>query len=160
MAMREPADAVMHLVPGWHPAVVHFPLALIVTGAVALTLARLLPDERTAATLATLGTWNFCLGAVLVYAALGTGLAAVIDLHVDPAARQSISRHVKAAVVTTLLMTLAAVWRGAGMTPASRPSWVFLVLLWAATSASLVTGYRGGQNVYVHGIGVAAPRGP
>ena len=145
----------MHLVPGWHPLVVHFPLALIVSGAVALTLARMLPDERMAATLATVGTWNFCLGAVLVYLALGTGLAAVIDLQVDPTARQSISRHVKSAVVTTLLMTLAAVWRGAGAVPASRPTWVFLVMLWAATSATVVTGYRGGQNVYVHGVGVA-----
>ena len=146
----------MHLVPGWHPLVVHFPLALIVSGALALTLARLLPSERTAATLAGVGTWNFCLGAVLVYAALGTGLAAAIDLHVDPAARLALSRHVKAAVVATLLTTLAAVWRGVGTAPASRPTWVFLVMLWAATLASVVTGYRGGQNVYLHGIGVVA----
>ena len=146
----------MHLVPGWHPVVVHFPLALIVTGAVALTLARLSRNERLAATLATVGTWNFCLGAVLVYAALGTGLAAAVDLHVDPAARQAIARHVKAAVVATLLVTLAAVWRGAGTAPASRPTGVFLVMLWAATAASVVTGYRGGQNVFAHGIGVAA----
>jgi uncharacterized membrane protein len=142
------------IVPGWHPLVVHFPLALIMSGAVALTLTRWVKAERAAAALATWGTWNFCLGAVLVYAALGTGLAAAIGLHVDAAARVAIGRHVKAAVVATLLVTLSAVWRGAGTAPASRPSNVFLVLLWAATLSIAVTGYRGGQNVFVHGIGL------
>jgi uncharacterized membrane protein len=47
------------------------------------------------------------------------------------------------------------VWRGAGTAADSRPSWAFLVILWAATAALMVTGYRGGQNVYRYGVGVA-----
>jgi uncharacterized membrane protein len=146
----------MHLVPGWHPLIVHFPLALVITAALALTLARVWRTEATAAAFAVLGTWNLCLGAVAVYLALGTGLAAVIDLHVGAAAHRAISLHVKSAVVTTLLVTLVAVWRGAGADPKSRPTLIFLLLLWAATAGSIVTGYRGGQNVFRYGIGVAA----
>ncbi|MEA3151538.1 MAG: hypothetical protein QOD56_2477, partial [Gammaproteobacteria bacterium] len=146
--------ALMDIVPGWHPVVVHFPLALIVTAALALSLARVLRGES-AGTLAVVGTWNLCLGAVTVFVALSTGLAAVIGLHVDSAARQAISVHVKSAMVTTLLVTLIAVWRGAGTAANSRPSWFFVLMLWIATSALIVTGYRGGQNVYRHGIGVA-----
>jgi uncharacterized membrane protein len=145
----------MDIVPGWHPVVVHFPLALIVTAALALSLARVLRGESTAGTLAIVGTWNLCLGAVTVFVALATGLAAVIGLHVDLAARQAISVHVKSAVVTTLLVTLIAVWRGAGTAANSRPSGFFVLMLWLATSALIVTGYRGGQNVYRQGIGVA-----
>jgi uncharacterized membrane protein len=146
---------VINLLPGWHPLVVHFPLALIVTAAFMLSAARLLRREPLAATLATAGTWNLCLGAVGVFLALGTGLAAAIGLDATAAARHAISLHVKSAVVTTLLVLLAAVWRGAGTEPTSRPSWAFLVILWAATVALTVTGYRGGQNVYRYGIGVA-----
>lgn len=145
----------INLVPGWHPLVVHFPLALIVCAAVLLSVARVLRGESLPATLATVGTWNLCLGAVGVFFALGTGLAAAIGLDVTAAARQAISLHVKSAVVTTLLVLLAAVWRGAGTEPTSRPSWAFLVIMWAATVALMVTGYRGGQNVYRYGIGVA-----
>jgi uncharacterized membrane protein len=145
----------MDIVPGWHPVAVHFPLALIVTAALALSLARVLRGGSTAGTLAIVGTWNLCLGAVTVFVALATGLAAVIGLHVDSAARQAISVHVKSAVVTTLLVTLIAVWRGAGTAANSRPSWFFVLMLWLATSALIVTGYRGGQNVYRHGVGVA-----
>jgi uncharacterized membrane protein len=140
--------------PGWHPMVVHFPLALVVTAAFVLVAARLLRQERHAATLATVGTWNLCLGALAALFALATGLAAVLDLHVGLAARQALSLHVKWAIFTTLALVLLAVWRGAGVAQESRPSWVFIVVLMAATAALIMTGYRGGQNVYQYGIGV------
>jgi uncharacterized membrane protein len=134
--------------------VVHFPLALVVTAAFVLVAARLLRQERHAATLATVGTWNLCLGALAALFALATGLAAVLDLHVGLAARQALSLHVKWAIFTTLVLVLLAVWRGAGVAQESRPSWVFIVVLVAATAALIMTGYRGGQNVYQYGIGV------
>lgn len=134
--------------------VVHFPLALVVTAAFVLVAARLLRQERHAATLATVGTWNLCLGALAALFALATGLAAVLDLHVGLAARQALSLHVKWAIFTTLALVLLAVWRGAGVAQESRPSWVFIVVLMAATAALIITGYRGGQNVYQYGIGV------
>jgi len=140
--------------PGWHPLVVHFPLALVVTAAFVLVAARLLRQERHAATLATVGTWNLCLGALAALFALATGLAAVLDLHVGLAARQALSLHVKWAIFTTLALVLLAVWRGAGVAQESRPSWVFIVVLVAATAALIMTGYRGGPNVYQYGIGV------
>ncbi len=37
----------------------------------------------------------------------------------------------------------------------ARPSRFFLLLLWAVTAALVVTGYRGGENVYRFGVGVA-----
>jgi uncharacterized membrane protein len=134
--------------------VVHFPLALVVTAASLLVAARLLRQERHAAILATVGTWNLCLGAVAALFGLATGVAAVIDLHVGVAARQAISLHVKWAIFTSLALVLLAVWRGAGTAQESRPSWLFIAVLVAATAALIVTGYRGGENVYTYGIGV------
>jgi uncharacterized membrane protein len=46
-------------------------------------------------------------------------------------------------------------WRGVGVPPDSRPSALFILLLWAATASLVVTGYRGGQNVYRYGVGVS-----
>jgi len=144
----------MNVVPGWHPIVVHFPLALVVTGAFFLVMARLLRQERHVATLATVGTWNLCVGAVAAVFALATGLAALIGLHVGLAAHQSIFLHVKWAIFTSLALLLLAVWRGAGAPQESRPSWLFIVVLLGVTAALVVTGYRGGQNVYLYGVGV------
>ena len=146
----------MNIVPGWHPIVVHFPLALVTTAAIFLTAARVLRHDRYAATLATVGTWNLCLGALAALFALATGLAATIGLHVGAAAQQAISTHVKWAMFTTLALVLLAAWRGAGSAQESRPSWIFNLVLLAATAALIVTGYRGGQNVYRYGVGVIA----
>jgi uncharacterized membrane protein len=145
----------MPIVPGWHPIIVHFPLALIVTAAFCLTWARLLPRQRYAPVVATVGTWNLCLGTAAVFFALGSGLAAAIGLNVGLAAHQAISAHVKSAILTTVLVLLVAVWRGAGTAQDSRPTWIFIFLLWVATAALIMTGYRGGQNVYRYGVGVS-----
>jgi uncharacterized membrane protein len=134
--------------------VVHFPLALVLVGTALLFAARLLRSETLAATAATVGTWNICIGAIAALFALGTGLAAVLDLDLSEAARQAISLHMKWAMVATLMLVLLAVWRGAGTPQASRPSWVFLIVLSAAAAALIFTGYRGGKNVYEYGVGV------
>jgi uncharacterized membrane protein len=157
----------MSPLPNWHPLVVHFPIALILSATLLLLAARLLRNEPLAATAATVGTWNLCLGAVAAVFALGSGLAAVLDLDVSTAVRSAISVHVKWAMFTTLLLVLLAVWRGAGSASRSRPSWIFLVALLAASAALSFTGYRGGKNVYEYGVGVRkiaarsveAPRG-
>ena len=144
----------MSPVPGWHPLVVHFPLALIVVATALLSAARLLRSEVMASTAAIVGTWNLCLGALAALFALATGLSALLDLDVSAAARQAISLHMKWAMFSTLALVLLAVWRGAGAAPGSRPSWVFIIVLLAATAALAVTGFRGGQNVYEFGVGV------
>ena len=143
------------MIPGWHPLVVHFPLVLCTAGTVALLGARLAPNDRHARTLATVGTWNLCAGAAATLFAIGTGIAALIGLHVGVAARDAIALHVKWAMLSSMMMVLLAVWRGAGNAQDQRPSGVMLILLVAATSAQLYTGYRGDVNVYRHGVGVA-----
>jgi uncharacterized membrane protein len=139
----------------WHPIAVHFPIALVVTAAFTLSAARLKPLERVAAPLAIVGTWDLCLGAIAALVALATGLAAILNLEVGLAARLAIAVHVKWAIFASVGLLLLAVWRAAGNVQDSPPSRVFVVLLWVVTAALTVTGYRGGQNVYRYGVGVA-----
>jgi uncharacterized membrane protein len=152
--LKPDMNALPSPLPGWHPAIVHFPLALILIAAPLLLAARLLRSERLATSAAIVGTWNLCLGAAAALLALATGLAAVLDLDVGAAARQAISLHMKWAMFTTLVLVLLAVWRGAGTAQQSRPSWLFLIVLWAASATLVMTGYRGAQNVYEFGVGV------
>ncbi len=127
---------------------------MVVTAAGALSAARLIPAPKPSATLAVVGTWNLCLGAVMALFAAGTGLAAALSLHLGEAARHAVTLHVKWAVFSLVLAALLAVWRGAGVASDSRPTRLFVLLLWIAAAAMLATGYRGGQNVYRYAIGV------
>jgi uncharacterized membrane protein len=139
----------------WHPMAVHFPLALVVTAAFALSAARLTPLRRHAAALAIVGTWDLCLGAIAALFALATGYSTVIHQELGIAARHAVTLHVTWAIGASVGLLLLAAWRGAGTAQDSRPSRVFLLALWVVTAALIVTGYRGGQNVYRHAIGVA-----
>ncbi len=144
------------LIPGWHPLVVHFPFALCITGTLALTASRVVGNDRVAATLATAGTWNLVAGAVAALLAIGTGIAALIGLRVGVAAHQAIFVHVKWAMLTSMALTLLAVWRGAGNAHDERPSWLLVALLVLTSAAMAMTGYRGDLNVYRFGVGVSA----
>ena len=134
--------------------VVHFPVALTLTAGLFFIGARVVRSEPSAATFATVGTWNLCIAAVAALFALATGLAAVLDLQVGAAAHAAISSHVKWAMFTSLALLLVSVWRGAGSAQHSRPSWLFVAVLGAICIALSVTAYFGGENVYRYGVGV------
>jgi uncharacterized membrane protein len=145
----------MRLLPGWHPVFVHFPLALGVFAAALLFAARVLPNARHAASCAIVGTWNLVAAAVGAVLALGSGLAAILGLSLAPAARAAVGTHVKWALSASFLLVALAVWRGAGNEPDARPSKGLLAVLALGLATLIVTGYLGGQNVYLYGIGVA-----
>ena len=154
MACATSADATVSVLPGWHPMVVHFPIALTLSAGAALIAARLVRQDSLAETRAMVGTWNLCAAAVAALFALATGLAGVLDLQVGAAARAAISTHVKWAMFTSMALILVSVWRGAGSAPRARPSWLFVVVLSAICVALSMTGYFGGENVYRYGVGV------
>jgi uncharacterized membrane protein len=145
-----------HLQLQLHPMMVHFPLALTITGALCLLCARLLRESPLQGSLAAAGTWNLILGGVSALPTLGSGLGAALHLHLSDGAQYSVSRHVIWAVCTSQLIILLAIWRGVARTSASRPSWLFLAFLFIACAGLIVTGYHGGENVYHYGLGVGA----
>ena len=146
---------VLNMLP-WHPMLVHFPLALTVTATAAFVAARLLGTAKSAAALSLVGTWNLLGGTIGALFALGSGLVALIGAPLAPAARVAVALHAGWATLSVCALLVLAVWRGAGSPFDARPSVPFLSVLLLATAALIVTGYLGGENVYRHGIGVAA----
>jgi uncharacterized membrane protein len=154
---RDGFDAIlwpMQILPGWHPIVVHFAVALSIGGAMALLVARYAPGTALARNAAVAGSVNLGSGALFCLLAIVSGVAAVWDLHLSGAARAAVSIHVIWAFFTTLAVLLLAVWRVFGAAAEERPSDLFVVIMVAAIAAVAVTAYLGGENVYRHGIGV------
>ncbi len=133
---------------------VHFPLALTLTGFVCLLVSRVLQRSVLSSSLAACGHWNLILGGFAALLTLGTGLAAVWNLHLYGALQYSVSRHVIWAVCTSQLLAFLALWRAVANTPKLLPGGLFLVLLLLACAGLIVTGYYGGENVYHYAIGV------
>jgi uncharacterized membrane protein len=139
----------------WHPMMVHFPLALTLTGSACLICARFFKQTRLRDSLAYCGTWNLMLGAATALLTLATGLLAVSHLVLLGGAQYSVSRHVIWAVCSGQLVALLAMWRGVGASWNSVPGTWFSLLLGIACAGLIVTGYYGGENVYHHALGIA-----
>jgi uncharacterized membrane protein len=140
-----------------HPMMVHFPLALTLTGFLCLLFSRLLRHKALHASLAACGTWNFIIAAVTALLTLGTGLAAAWHLRLHDGMQYSVSRHVIWAVCTSQLVVLLGLWRALANSAEKTPTRLFLVLALVACAGFIVTGYYGGENVYHYAIGVRGP---
>jgi uncharacterized membrane protein len=138
----------------WHPMMVHFPLALTMSGFLCLLLSRLLQHKPLHASLAACGTWNFILAGITALLTLGTGIIAAWHLRLHGEMQYTVSRHMIWATCTSQLVVLLGLWRALAMTPEATPSRLFLVLSFIACAGFIVTGYYGGENVYHYAIGV------
>lgn len=144
----------MDVLGAYHPAIVHLPIALIVTS--------LLFDVIGRAT--DLAWWRRAATAMLVIGVLGASLAVVSGrIAEDPVHdRQAVPRAVieshenagylaLAAGLGALVARVVAVWSGRLRVAAGAVA--FLLHLAAAVLVS-ITGYRGGELVFEYGAGV------
>jgi uncharacterized membrane protein len=141
----------------WHPMMVHFPLALMLTGFLCLLLSRLLRHKPLHTSLADCGTWNLIVAGITALLTLGTGLVAAWHLRLHGEMQYTVSRHVIWATCTSQLVVFLALWRALAITPGTIPSRLFLMLSLIASAGFIVTGYYGGENVYHYAIGVSRP---
>jgi uncharacterized membrane protein len=139
--------------PGWpfHPIVVHFPIALYLLG-VLLTLGylwRRTPDyERFA-------YWSFILAWISVAVAALAGLVDQGSLAPNDPHRASINNHITAGVALLVINGLVVYYRfrWADVLASSR-RWQYLGLMAAGVVALVVTGWLGGELVYILKVGI------
>ncbi len=145
--------------PNVHPIVVHFPIALFITGLVVDVLGHLAERE----TLKKMGLVLVVLGALGALAAMLTGLSVeeTVEAGLSEAGEAVLDNHAQLGQLTAYLLLGVAVLRILLAT-----TWVKWPAVFGATLAVYliagvvglglltVTGYRGGQLVYEHGAGV------
>lgn len=143
----------MEALAPFHPSIVHFPVALLLAGALFELIGRA----------TDLAWWRRAALAMLVAGALGawgavlSGQAAEELAEHQGVAESVIDAHADVAKLTAWLASLAVVARAAaGRMGGARAAVAGLALLLQLASAATVglAGYRGGKLVYEHGAGV------
>jgi uncharacterized membrane protein len=131
-----------------HPAVVHFPVALAVVGALAEVVYLVLRRP-----------WIKWFGPLLLTLALaGSGAAyfsgqAVHDKAEEQGVpRPAIEKHEESCVWALCALGLATLLSWA-VRPKGKAIWLSALIAIAAMGLTLYTGYLGGELVYVHGAG-------
>lgn len=138
-----------------HPLVVHFPIALLLAGALTDLLAWLL--KRPA--LHQMALWNLGLGAVAAGVAVATGLRAQVVAKHSFEIWQVMEVHERLGISTLLLSLLLTGWRLQRRNQLAGHERRALAAGWLALCGCVVWGaYLGGRLVYEFGVGGAFGR--
>lgn len=139
--------------PNLHPLIVHFAIALLVTGPAFLLIAALRPPSQSSGIQAA-GDWMFVLGLVSALVAVGAGLQAYYSVAHDGPSHAAMTDHRNWAFVTVGLFLAFGGWRY--LARHRPPSVLFAVLLLIPVTMLGVTGWKGGHLVYYYGLGVTS----
>lgn len=133
-----------------HPAIVHFPVALLLAG---LGAAGAWAVSKRRAWLADAASWLLWLGTASAWAAAGLGLLAEKTAPHVPSAWEALGEHETLAYWTLALFTVLSLWRFFFSGRAPR---LFLAAWLVAAAVLLSTAYHGGELVFTHNMGTAA----
>ncbi len=135
----------------FHPAIIHFPIALLIAAGGFYLSARF----REQATFYRAAWLLHVAGLVGSIAAVLTGRSAEGSLTLTPALESLLEPHQLMGYATTWLFALLAVWQylRQGRGPAWE-QWLFLSAYFLALGVMTYGAYLGGQMVYQHGAGV------
>jgi uncharacterized membrane protein len=137
-----------------HPIAIHFPLALLTTAVVFLLGSRLVHPGRTRDELIAAGYWTFWMGVLSLGPALVTGWAAYRTVAHDAPSHAAMTLHRNWGLATGVAFIGLAVLVWKVRRKAKPLSWVFALSLLGGLALLLETGYRGGELVFRHGLGV------
>lgn len=133
-----------------HPAVVHFPIALLSVG---LAGAIINAWSKRWAWLADAVSWILWLGTASAWAAGGLGLLAAKTAPHVPPAWETLATHQTLAYWTVGSFTALSLWRRFFRVRGPR---LFLIGWIVAAGLLMATGYQGGELVFTHNMGTAA----
>lgn len=145
----------IEIIPNFHPAIVHFPIALISLSAFFHLAAILLRKQpRCASHCAVLAHSTLWLGALAAFPTVLFGWLASNAVNHDEAGHAAMLLHRTWALATLLALSVLAgldAWRHK---VDALPTWQFAgaaILAWALVSS---TAWHGAELVYRHGLGV------
>jgi uncharacterized membrane protein len=145
--------------PNWHPVFVHFTVALYATSAALFFVARIFARRSWSAACLNVAYWNLWLGAGLTVATVAAGFYAYYTVDHDAASHAAMADHRNWALATAAVWWVLALWAARDYAPNRAVRGPFLGALVLSVGLLTVTGWKGGDLVYRHGLGVlSAPQ--
>lgn len=144
------------IVPNWHPVPVHFTIALLSTATGLFLAARAFAGRGWASEALTAARWTLWLGALATLGTVAAGFYAYSTVAHDTASHAAMTNHRNWALPTAAAFLMFAIWSWRDRQRGSAPGGAFLAGIILAAAALAVTGYKGGDVVFRHGLGVMA----
>lgn len=142
----------IEIIPNWHPIIVHFSVALLVTATVILTWATIKGRFDASDRLVSSGRLMLWLGLIAIAVTVAAGLQAFYSVNHDSPSHSAMILHKNWAFVTLTAFIVVGyiMWRKR----ADSLSVLAIVALVLSTGLLLSTAYKGSELVYKYGLGV------
>jgi uncharacterized membrane protein len=142
----------MKNLPPVHPAIVHFPIALLTLSVVADFFGYVLDSDS----LRGAGWWSLAGAGLGGAAAVVAGLVDMNREKIEHAAHERVHTHMKVGFAALVAVAVLALWRWAIYAKlASAVGSIYLVVAFLVLGLTLFQGYLGGELVFADGVGVA-----
>lgn len=152
----------IEIIPNWHPVLVHFTIGLLSVSVLLHLLGSLITTSGLRLQVQITARWTLWLGVLFTVGTVLTGVHAFDTVaHSTLAEHKAMSSHRNWALATAALFMVLGLWSllanlfSNGKFQGRRPR-LFVILMLIAGSLLAITGYKGGELVYRHGIGVLA----
>lgn len=143
----------IEIIPNWHPVFVHFTVALLLISAV-FYLVSFLADDGRGTLLLQASRLNLFTGVITALATVVAGFYAYNGVQHDAPSHAAMTDHRNWALATAALWGLVGVWEGWRAWRRQGRSLLVAVVLVVAAGMLSVTGFKGGELVFRHGLGV------
>lgn len=140
----------------WHPFFVHFSIALLLVSTVFLVLGCFFPAKAWSSKLKFAGYVNLWLGASLTVLSVIAGIDAFNTVTHDTPAHIAMKDHRVWALGTAALAILLALWSFLSHRKGQDPGNRFLMFMLVLAVGVFITGGKGANLVYTHGLAVAS----
>lgn len=153
----------IEIIPNWHPAFVHFTVALLIIAAIMHLLSRFLPNGELANQFEIVARWNLRFGVGFTLLTVASGWYAYNTVAHNAPSHIAMAEHRNWAMATFALFLGVAGWEYFLSRRGKSKNWLFTGLLVIAAGLLLTTAWHGGELVYRYGLGVMSlpkPEGP
>lgn len=144
----------MEILPNWHPAFVHFTVALLTVSTLLFLVSKFATNWRLEDQWLATAYWNLWIGTLV---SIGTALAgwyAFNTVEHDTESHKVMLEHRNYAISALAVFAVLAVWAIFQYRAEKRPSALFIIAAALGWGLVLATAWHGGELVYRHGLGV------
>ncbi|WP_455374779.1 DUF2231 domain-containing protein [Kaarinaea lacus] len=144
----------IEIIPNWHPVFVHFAIGLLSISALFHLIAAINSKSTNYYQFESVANWNLWIGTILALVTVGAGWLAYNSVDHDTPSHLAMTDHRNWAMVTTGLFIVIAIWSFQRARKSIPIGWALTIPLLIATVLLTATGWKGGELVYRHGLGV------
>ncbi|MEE8295533.1 MAG: DUF2231 domain-containing protein, partial [Sphingomonadales bacterium] len=142
------------IIPNWHPFFVHFTVGLLFTATLFYVISGFLKNPETSAMAKAAGLWMLWAGVGFTVFTVASGIYAFGSVAHDDPAHLAMKDHRLWALITAAFFTFLGIWSFLMVRKDKELPRYFSLILIVGVALLSMTGLKGADLVYRHGLGV------